>query len=292
MRICVSLISLFLSITVFSQQVSVIPKPQSVTYGKGTFTLSKKTVLAARDEEDRKAANLFNDYLQQVYGFKLDVDKQEGKDYIRLTTRKFIKAPDKDGYTVTVGKDGVTIEGDTYAGTFYGIQTLIQLLAPPPIPNTQFPIPFLTINDAPRFNYRGMHLDVCRHFFPVSFIKKYIDYLALHKMNYFHWHLTEDQGWRIEIKKYPRLTGVGAWRNGTIVGHYPGTGNDGIHYGGYYTQDEVKDVVAYAAKRYITVIPEIEMPGHSSAAIAAYPFLSCFPKESTKHPARCAWSGD
>ena len=111
-------------------------------------------------------------------------------------------------------------------------------------------------------------------------------------MNYFHWHLTEDQGWRIEIKKYPKLTEVGAWRNGTIIGHYPGTGNDGIHYGGYYTQDEIKDVVAYAAKRYITIIPEIEMPGHSSAAIAAYPYLSCFPDEATKHNPRTAWAGD
>ena len=111
-------------------------------------------------------------------------------------------------------------------------------------------------------------------------------------MNYFHWHLTEDQGWRIEIKKYPKLTEVGAWRNGTIIGHYPGSGNDGIRYGGFYTQDEIKEVVAYASKRYITVIPEIEMPGHSSAAIAAYPFLSCFPNESTKHPPECAWSGD
>jgi hexosaminidase len=129
-----------------------------------------------------------------------------------------------------------------------------------------------------------MHLDVGRHFFPVSFVKKYIDYLALHKMNYFHWHLTEDQGWRIEIRKYPNLTKIGAWRNGTIIGRYPGTGNDNIYYGGFYTQDQVKDIVKYAADRHITVIPEIEMPGHSSAAIAAYPWLSCFPNEPTVIP--------
>ncbi|MCW3109030.1 MAG: beta-N-acetylhexosaminidase, partial [Segetibacter sp.] len=136
-------------------------------------------------------------------------------------------------------------------------------------------IPTVSIQDAPRFAYRGMHLDVGRHMFPVSFIKKYIDYIALHKMNFFHWHLTEDQGWRIEIKKYPLLTEVGGYRNGTIIGRYPGTGNDGIRYGGFYTQDEVREVVKYAADRHITVVPEIEMPGHSSAALTAYPWLGC-----------------
>ncbi|MBL7747482.1 MAG: family 20 glycosylhydrolase, partial [Chitinophagaceae bacterium] len=155
-------------------------------------------------------------------------------------------------------------------------------------------IPFLYIEDTPRFAYRGMHLDVARHFQPVSFVKKYIDYLALHKINKFHWHLTEDQGWRIEIKKYPRLTQVGGWRNGTIIGRYPGTGNDKIKYGGFYTQEEIKEVVKYAADRYIDVIPEIEMPGHSSAAIAAYPQLSCFPEIPTINyfPKDCEWYGD
>src|SRR6266487_5431604 len=204
---------------------------------------------------------------------------------------------------MTVDNKGAYIGGDNEEGVFYGVQTLIQLLPvdssnlqiknpKSKIENSKLEIPYVSIKDYPRFKYRGMHLDVGRHFFPVSFIKKYIDYLALHKMNYFHWHLTEDQGWRIEIKKYPRLTQVGAWRNGTIIGRFPGTGNDGIRYGGFYTQDEIKEVVKYAANRYITVIPEIEMPGHCSAAIAGYPFLSCFPNESTKHPPQCAWSGD
>jgi hexosaminidase len=125
---------------------------------------------------------------------------------------------------------------------------------------------------------------VSRHFFDINYIKKYIDYLALHKLNYFHWHLTDDQGWRIEIKKYPRLTEVAAYRDGTIIGRYPGTGNDNVRYGGYYTQDEVKEVVRYAAEKFITVIPEIEMPGHASAAIAAFPWLSCFPEKETKIP--------
>jgi hexosaminidase len=283
------LILLFSTITAFSQEISIIPQPVSLQTSPGKFIISKKTVIAARDEQDQKTAELLNEYLQQVYGFKLDIDKQESKNYIRLNTKKFIKAPDKDVYSLTVNKDGVSIEGDTYAGTFYGMQTLIQLLPITNISKTQptnshLNIPYVAIQDYPRFSYRGMHLDVGRHFFPISFVKKYLDYIALHKMNYFHWHLTEDQGWRIEIKKYPRLTEVGGYRNGTIIGRYPGTGNDNIRYGGFYTQEEVKDIVKYAAARHITVVPEIEMPGHSSAAIAAYPWLSCFPNEETIIP--------
>ncbi|HMH23717.1 MAG TPA: family 20 glycosylhydrolase, partial [Puia sp.] len=195
-------------------------------------------------------------------------------------------------YQMKVSSAGISIVGDTHPGTFYGIQTLIQLLPTDPslsggtnggdddaagdaAGKRGLNIPAVSIEDYPRFGYRGMHLDVGRHFFPVSFVKKYIDYLALHKMNYFHWHLTEDQGWRIEIKKYPRLTEIGSWRSSTIIGHNPGTGNDSIPHGGYYTQEEIKDVVKYAADRYITILPEIELPGHSSAALTAYPSLGC-----------------
>ena len=172
--------------------------------------------------------------------------------------------------------------GTSPEAVFNGVQTIIQLL---PLKSGAIKIPCVQIQDEPRFQYRGLHLDVGRHFLPVDFIKKYIDYIALHKMNYFHWHLTEDQGWRLEIKKYPNLTKVGAWRNGTIIGRYPGTGNDNIKHGGFYTQEQVKEIVKYAADRYVTVVPEIELPGHSSAAIAAYPSLSCFPDEPTKIPA-------
>ncbi|MFL5771560.1 MAG: beta-N-acetylhexosaminidase, partial [Flavisolibacter sp.] len=276
-----------ISLNVFSQQPQIIPQPVNIKLGTGSFTLSKKTVISARNDEDRKTAHLFNEYLEKIYGFKLDIDRQESKNYIRLVTKTFIRAPDKDAYSLNITKDGITIDGDTYAATFYGMQTLIQLLPTDKKvagSNSQLPIPFLSIQDYPRFSYRGMHLDVCRHFFPVDFVKKYIDYLAMHKMNYFHWHLTDDQGWRIEIKKYPELTSRGAYRNGTVIGRYPGTGNDNIRYGGFYTQDEVRDIVSYAAERRITVIPEIEMPGHSSAAIAAYPWLSCFPDKPTVIP--------
>jgi hexosaminidase len=292
--IALLLISLYASSQAQTSLPHIIPQPVSLQKGVGEFKLTKNTVITVQDEGDRKAAQFLNEYIQNVYGFKLDVDRKEGRDYIRLTTKKFIKAPDKDAYQLIVTKDGVTIDGDTYAGTFYGIQSLIQLMpaydvksmvnATEGISVSSLLIPVVTINDYPRFNYRGMHLDVSRHFFPISFIKKYIDYLALHKMNYFHWHLTDDQGWRIEIKKYPKLMNEGAYRNGTIIGRYPGTGNDNQRYGGYYTQEEAKEIVQYAEDRHITVVPEIEMPGHASAAIAAYPYLSCFPEKETVIP--------
>lgn len=176
-----------------------------------------------------------------------------------------------EGYTLSVSKKGISIEAATEAGLFYGIQSFIQLT-----PLTGTKIPFVEITDYPRFAYRGLHLDVSRHMFPVEFIKKYIDLMAKHKFNRFHWHLTDDQGWRIEIKKYPKLQQIAAYRNGTVIGH-AGHSNkyDTVRYGGYYTQEEVKEVVAYAVARYVTIIPEIEMPGHASAAIAAYPELGC-----------------
>jgi hexosaminidase len=272
-----------------AQNNIIIPQPVSMSLQEGRYLISPKTVIIAKDAEDAKSAQFLNSYLKKVYGFSLPVSKKAGNGSIQLTTRKFIKAPDKDAYSLKINHKGVMIEGDTYSGTFYGIQSLIQMLpvnGVVPGNNTKktVTVPFVTIKDYPRFDYRGMHLDVARHFFPISFIKKYIDYLALHKMNIFHWHLTDDQGWRIEIKKYPLLTQVGGYRNGTITGRYPGTGNDNTRYGGYYTQEQVKEIIHYATDRHITVIPEIEMPGHASAAIAAYPWLSCFSTEETIIP--------
>jgi hexosaminidase len=255
-------------------QVNIIPVPVKATLGKGNFNLTKNTSIKIDDDNELAAADFFNEYLKANYGFKLKVSKQAAGNAIQIDTRKFIKAPDNaERYTMEVTPAKISIEGDTYEGTFNGIQTLIQLL--PVTKSTSLKIPAVSIEDYPRFKYRGLHLDVSRHFFPTDVVKKYIDYIALHKMNYFHWHLTDDQGWRIEIKKYPELTKAGAYRNGTIIGRSPGKGNDSIRYGGFYTQDEVKEVVAYAAKRYITVIPEIEMPGHASAALTAYPNLGC-----------------
>lgn len=255
-------------------QVNIIPKPVKLTTGVGNFKLDKKSCIIVVDEEQKNAANFLNNYLKDVYGFKLRVTNKNAKNSIRLNTKKFIKAPENEGaYTLEVTPSQVQIDGDSYVGTFYGIQSLIQLL--PTEKSKSLLIPVVTIEDQPRFRYRGLHLDVSRHMFPVSFIKQYIDYIALHKMNYFHWHLTDDQGWRIEIKKYPKLTQVGGYRAGTIIGRYPGTGNTNTRYGGFYTQKEVKEVVEYATKRYVTVIPEIEMPGHAVAALSAYPELGC-----------------
>ena len=296
MKLLTLLAAILITISIHSQ-VNIIPRPVSVKQPKiaANFSITPSTQIVLDGSNLDDIAQIFNDYLERFYHFKLKTVKTPSNNNAIVLNFDRLDNPLAGAYQMTVDNKGVYIGGDNEEGVFYGVQTLIQLLPvdnKPQTTNQKLQIPYVSINDYPRFAYRGMHLDCGRHFFPVSFIKKYIDYIALHKMNYFHWHLTEDQGWRIEIKKYPRLTQVGGWRNGTIIGRYPGHGNDGIHYGGNYTQDEIKDVVAYAAKRFITVVPEIEMPGHSSAAIAAYPFLSCFPNESTKHPPQCAWSGD
>ncbi|GAA4295174.1 beta-N-acetylhexosaminidase [Aestuariibaculum suncheonense] len=260
----------------------IIPKPVSQKILKGRFLVDGDAKITC-DESLENEADYLSEILGLAIGKKVPIDFKEKEGNIILKLDDQIS--NEEGYELTVSYRDIVISGKSATGVFYGIQTLKQL-----IPTTidkngaleeTITIPAVNIADSPRYKYRGMHLDVARHFFPVSYIKKYIDLIAMHKMNTFHWHLTEDQGWRIEIKKYPRLTEVGAWRNGTIIGHSPGTGNDQKKYGGFYTQEEVKEVVKYAASKHITVIPEIEMPGHSGAAIAAYPYLSCFPEEPT-----------
>jgi hexosaminidase len=284
--------ALFFGAAAFCQTINIIPQPAQLTEKKGQFVIDKTTKIAVLTPADQSAANYFNNYLQAHYGFKLSIGKTAGAKSISLNSNKKADGAKEGAYRFQSGSNGVAITGGTAAGVFYGIQTLIQLL--PVEKSMALQIPAVEIKDEPRFGYRGAMLDVGRHFFSVDFVKKYVDYLALHKMNYFHWHLTEDQGWRIEIKKYPKLTSVGAFRNGTIIGRYPGKGNDETAYGGFYTQEQIKEVVAYAGERFITVVPEIEMPGHGSAAIAAYPELSCFPDTPTIHyfPKGCTWFGD
>lgn len=275
------------------QGINIIPQPKEIKAGIGIFKLDNKTVLVAGNKESMDAAAMLNEYLHQLTGFNLPVIESGGdENKIVFAKPKLANEIEKEGYRLEVTSNKIEISASTAAGYFYGIQSLLQLMPINENKVNTISIPGVSINDAPRFGYRGMHLDVSRHFFPVSFIKKYIDYLATYKFNTFHWHLTDDQGWRIEIKKYPLLTQVGGYRNGTIIGRYPGKGNDGIRYGGFYTQEEIKDIVGYAAKRHITIIPEIEMPGHASAAIAAYPQLSCFPQEATKKAKGTAWAGD
>ncbi len=266
----------------FEQQVHIIPQPLQVSTGKGRFIVNPETKLVIANQQDATTATFLNKYLFTNYGFSLKIVKNATSNSIQITSLTQQEGLKAAGYHLQSTTKGVVITGNSAAGSFYGMQTLLQLL--PTEKSKALSIPVVQVDDQPRFAYRGAMLDVGRHFLPVSFIKKYLDYLALHKLNYFHWHLTEDQGWRIEIKKYPNLTKVGAWRNGTIVGRYPGKGNDNRRDGGFYTQEQVKEIVQYAADRFITVIPEIEMPGHSGAAIAAYPMLSCFPNQKTVIP--------
>ena len=259
---------------------AIIPAPVSMQIHNGQFKITPQTQIACSGEnsEINKIGKYLNQLIHQHTGFKLDLVDLEtaGRNCISLQTGDF---PDlgQEGYLLTVSKKGIQISAAQPNGLFYGIITLWQLF-PPDTTENMLVIPALEIRDKPRYQWRGVHLDVCRHFFPVEFIKKYLDIIALHKMNVFHWHLTEDQGWRIEIKKYPLLTEVGAWRDETVIGRprrQRPVEYDGIRHGGYYTQDEIRDIIQYAADRYITIIPEIEMPGHAQAAIASYPELGC-----------------
>jgi len=294
------LLTVFFGFNLSAQEVNIIPEPAyiKIETNEKSFTIDAKTKIVVVDSSLTNSANFLNDYLQQYYQLKLNITNvKPTKNYISLILNTKI-SEFNDAYLLSATDNVITVTGRSNPGVFYGVQSLIQLL--PTSNTTALTIPSLSIADHPRFDYRGMHLDVSRHFFDVAFVKQYIDYLALHKMNYFHWHLTDDHGWRIEIKKYPKLTEVGAWRNGSIVGLWPGKGNenikyqvlpteikitpkdaeiktDGIKHGGFYTQEQIKDVVDYAAKRYITIIPEIEMPAHSMALLAAYPELGTEP---------------
>ncbi|HNF17727.1 MAG TPA: beta-N-acetylhexosaminidase [Chitinophagales bacterium] len=274
------LISNFLSL---SNNNEIIPKPNIQVEKPGFFTISPNTTIHIQDSACQNIVNYFQAYLHNFYQFNLiENTNQQNGIYLQIDTLLPLSS-----YSLVIDSTTIVLKGGSESAVFYGIQTLIQLL--PVTQNNPIQIACVSIYDAPKFEYRGMHLDVSRYFFPVAFVKQFIDYLALHKINYFHWHLSDDQGWRIEIKKYPLLTEIGAWRNGTyaiarkkIKKQATLIGNDGIRHGGFYTQTEIRDIVDYAAKRYITIIPEIEMPGHANAAIAAYPVMSCFPSEPSK----------
>ncbi len=270
--------------------LGIIPAPVSVQKHNGSFLLDKTVVLVSNDAANLHSAGLLNAFIVSKGGFALrETRKAESNQKSIVITSIGADQLPAEGYKINITKNRILITGKE-AGLFYAVQSLMQLM-PEKIGNL-INIPATEINDYPRFKYRGLHLDVARHFYPVSFIKKYLDIMSQYKLNNFHWHLTDDQGWRIEIKKYPKLTTIGASRNGTIIGRHPGVGTDGEVYKGHYTQQEVKDVVAYAAKKFINVIPEIEMPGHASAAIAAYPELSCFPTRDTPIEASTPWTGE
>ena len=266
-----------------ASESAIIPKPVKVEQGKGTFTLRPTAEINYTGGEGAAGvADFLAEMLRQATGFALETEEgTEGAINLVIDTT-LNRNPEE--YHLTVEKKKVTLSGCTPTALSRGIQTIRQLLPPEIesdtiISTVKWTMPCLSITDYPRFAWRGMHLDVSRHFFDVGFIKKYIDILALHKMNVFHWHLVDDQGWRIEIKKYPRLTEVGAWRvdreDKAWNSRPPQQPGEKATYGGYYTQEEIKEVVAYAAERHINVVPEIEMPAHVGSALAAYPEYSC-----------------
>lgn len=268
-----------------TNDVSIIPQPQNYAHGHRAMVFDDGLqIFYSENDTLKKQAEYFANLVADNLGMNFLIAGQEDKIRGNKVILKITAEPDTlgpEGYTLDVGTKTAMITAKNSRGTFYGIQSLFQILQSGnrimEDGKERIVIPIISIEDEPAFPYRGMHLDVCRHMFPVEFIKKYIDLLAYYKFNTFHWHLTEDQGWRIEIKKYPKLNEIGSWRKETVVGHGGKKPHvfDGKPYGGYYTQDEVREIVEYAAQRQITVIPEIEMPGHSLAALASYPELGC-----------------
>jgi hexosaminidase len=268
----------------YADQPGIIPIPQSYVIKKGVFTFDAKTkmVIQPDNPEMRNAVGLMQDLLKEAAGITLNITPRAiTSNVVVCRISSEIKHP--EAYALEIKSNRIEITAATATGVFYGLQSVRQLL--PPEINTsgkatsgiKWIVPCVSISDAPRFGYRGMMLDVCRHFMSKEFVMHYIDMLAFHKLNTFHWHLTDDQGWRIEIKKYPKLTEVGAFRRMEIDGHKnaPDWKWKTVNHGGYYTQEEIREVVDYAKKKFVTIIPEIEIPGHALAALTAYPELSC-----------------
>ena len=265
-----------------SPRISIIPEPLQVISNEGQFNLNNKTKLVYNGIDAKTISTIksINNFISETTTLKLDItDQIPESNYILFQLNN--ETSNAESYQLAIHTNHITIKAPSLSGLFYGIQSFKQLL----FDNTKskkgeavnVSIPAITIKDSAMFKYRGLNLDVARHFYPIDFIKKQIDLMAYYKLNVFHWHLTDDQGWRIEIKKYPKLTALGATRTKTLIGHGSSAPFkfDNKIYTGYYTQNEIKDVVAYAQERHVTIIPEIEMPGHSLAALAAYPELAC-----------------
>lgn len=253
----------------YNQGINIIPTPVSLVQNEGSFKLGKNTVISASTPEAKTVAEYFASKMNLSTGYQITAGDKAASKGITLAIDESLDV-NNEGYTLDVTTGGVMVKAKTPQGLFYGMQTFMQLLpaeieSPTTVNGIAWTAPCVSVKDEPRFKYRGIMLDPCRHFIPVENVKKHLDILALFKINRMHWHLTEDQGWRIEIKKYPKLTEVGSKR---IDG-------EGTEYGGFYTQEQIKEVVRYAADRFITVVPEIELPGHELAAISAYPELSC-----------------
>ena len=270
--------------TVDSASIAIVPRPESLTVGRGRFVINANTVIYT-DAASADIARRFAAALLPATGLAIPVrvGAAPAAGIVVERSARLTRLGD-EGYELSVTARRVSVRAKERAGVFYGLQTIRQLLPPQvfreaKVDSVAWAIPAVRIVDRPRFAWRGAHLDVGRHFMPKEFVKKYIDLIALQKMNTFHWHLTEDQGWRLEIRKYPRLTQVGAWRTQTVVGRQNSRTDsttwkfDGQRHGGFYTQDDAREIVAYARDRFVNVVPEIEMPGHALAAIASYPVL-------------------
>lgn len=261
----------------------LIPLPKEVKSSNDNFILTNKTIIVLTNEKFKPEVDYLNNYLKKNYDFQLSITSVLPTDgnYIFITQPDF-EAGFMENYDLSINQNQILFIAEGNAGLFYGMETLIQLMSLEKTPEVK--IACVQINDTPRYQWRGMHLDCSRHFFTKEEVKTYIDYLAMYKFNVFHWHLTDDQGWRIEIKKYPLLTKIGSQRKETIIGKpkwdkngEPSKDNkyDGIAYGGFYTQEDISEIIEYAQVRHITIVPEIEMPGHSLAALASYPQYSC-----------------
>ena len=271
MGIAIAVAALFtfaLPADVVARNYSIVPEPAYMDIAaEGDYIVTGKTRIVVNDDAWNPAERFAED-MMPYFGLKKPMHTAKRGKGIKVRTDIFVPA---EGYEMTINEDGVVIIGGSEAGIYYGLQTLRQIIV-----TNDGKVPYGFIADEPTFAYRGAHLDVSRHFFSVADVKRYIDIIAAHKLNRLHWHLTDDQGWRIEIKAYPELTELGSQRKETLIGHGLNPVEwDGTPYGGYYTQEEIRDIVAYAAERYIEVIPEIEMPGHSQAALHALPWLGC-----------------
>ena len=284
MRTILSVVSigLVLMMTADASAQQIVPEPVKWSKQAGRFLITQRTVISS-DAASAVVGRQLARYLEPATGidFRVVTSGTAPPRSISLRLDRRLARLGDEGYLLDVRPSGIIIRAHGPAGLFYAVQTLRQLLPAAifreaPVEGVEWSVPAVSIEDYPRFQWRGGHLDVARHFMPKEFVKKYIDLLALHKMNVFHWHLTEDQGWRLEIKQYPKLTEVGAWRKETLVGRAQRATAptfDGKRHGGFYTQDDAREIVAYARARHVTVVPEIEMPGHAIAAIAAYPEL-------------------
>lgn len=287
MRFILLTLLIFIQQVLFaSNQPRIIPEPASIQYEAKSFTIGNKTLIAITDSAIRPIASLFSERVQSGTGIRIKTIQQSrsGKNQIRFIHEEALS---EEAYELNISSKDIVIKYGSPAGAFYATQTLLQLFpttvfGSAPTKVSHIKLPCVSVKDTPRFAYRGIMLDTGRHFMPVDFIKRYLDVLALCKINRFHWHLTEDQGWRIEIKKYPLLTEIGSKRARTVIGNWKDSIYDEIPHEGFYTQEDAREIVRYAAERFITVIPEIELPGHALAAIASYPELSCFPEKEYK----------